>query len=692
MINTLPAALEMAKRGLRVFPLIPGDKRPVKGTSWRTAATSDPLKIAQLWRANPGCNYGVACGDGVLVIDVDTPKGGMGSLVALEGDLPLTGTLVVKTPGGGYHVYLSGPSVANSVEKLGAGLDVRGEGGYVVGPGCHFADTDWEKGYTGDYVITDAAPLAAAPEWLISACGGKPEGRKTAPPISVDSVEDVVRAARFLTTTAPLAVSGQGGNTTTYQVAAAVMEMGVSKTVALELMAACWNPRCTPPWDIADLTRLTDNAARYMQKPVGADSCASHLARAQEAWGNAACLDADSFLEQETNEVYTEAFSLVLTDAEGLDMRAWIVRNLLMQNEVSVLTGPGGVGKSAFAIGAATHWANGWGYGIFDPVRPLKVVVYNAEDDRLEMVRRYYAACDAAKADPQETYKNIVLWSGRTNKEFRITEEDARGKLVLREADMAWLARTLRSHKADVFVIDPLASIHDFEENSNIDMGKVMRALTNLARMADCAILVCHHSPKSARAPGDVASVRGASSITNTARAVYTMFPPAEEEIQLYGLPDDAPQSMLRVDSAKQNYAQPFTRPLWLHRREYAVPKPKGADPALVPDMTYSLEVVDPRPAVVRESDETAIVLAVRNYMVDNGLYELSCYDAAKMLSAVDSRRWATVPGPLPFAGVRDRIQAALAKSVTLVTGEVLSIVPRPKKDGGVRLTIHIKR
>jgi len=691
MTNTLSAALEMAKKGFRVFPVTPGDKTPVKGVSWQATATTDPLRIMQLWHDNPGCNYGVACGGGLLVVDVDAHKGGMGSLVALDGEVPLTGTLVVKTPGGGYHVYLSGPDVANSVEKLGPGLDVRGKGGYVVGPGSYFADSDWEKGYAGEYTVEDASPLAMAPDWLVTACGEAPAARQVSPPVSVDSVEDVVRVARYLTSSAPLAIAGQNGNIVTYQVAAAVLEMGVSKAVALEMMVACWNPRCSPAWELADLTKIVDNAARYMRRPVGADSCAAHLARAQEAWGNAACLDADSFLEQEAIDGYTEAFSLVLTDAEGLDMRAWLVRNLLMQGEVSLLTGPGGVGKSAFAIGAAAHWANGWAYGAFDPVRPLKVVVYNAEDDRLEMVRRYYAACSTAKADPQETYKNIVLWSGRTNKEFRITEEDARGKLVLREADMGWLARTLRTHKTDVFVIDPLASIHDFEENSNIDMGKVMRALTNLARTAECAVLVCHHSPKSARAPGDVASVRGASSITNTARAVYTMFPPADEEIRLYGLPDDAPQSMLRVDSAKQNYAQPFAKPLWLHRRQFAVPKPKGADPAVPPDMTYSLVAVDPLPAVVRESDETAIILAVRNYMVDNGLAELSCYDAAKMLSTVDAQRWATVPGPLPFAGVRDRIQAALANPVTLVTGESLSITSKPKKDGGVRLMIQIK-
>jgi hypothetical protein len=76
---------------------------------------------------------------GVFVLDVDADKWGFGSLEALEeehGEPPPTWT--VKTGGGGLHYYFNLPpdvEIRNSADKLGRGLDVRGEGGYVLLPG-----------------------------------------------------------------------------------------------------------------------------------------------------------------------------------------------------------------------------------------------------------------------------------------------------------------------------------------------------------------------------------------------------------------------------------------------------------------------------------------------------------------------------------------------------------------------------
>jgi hypothetical protein len=47
-------------------------------------------------------------------------------------------TVVVVTPSGGRHLWLSGPPevvVPNSAGRLAPGIDIRGAGGYLVGPG-----------------------------------------------------------------------------------------------------------------------------------------------------------------------------------------------------------------------------------------------------------------------------------------------------------------------------------------------------------------------------------------------------------------------------------------------------------------------------------------------------------------------------------------------------------------------------
>ena len=77
-------------------------------------------------------------GSGLLVLDVDPRDGGPESLAALERENgPLPETARARTGGGGVHVFFRYPAekeVRNSAGWLGLGLDVRGEGGYVVVP------------------------------------------------------------------------------------------------------------------------------------------------------------------------------------------------------------------------------------------------------------------------------------------------------------------------------------------------------------------------------------------------------------------------------------------------------------------------------------------------------------------------------------------------------------------------------
>jgi hypothetical protein len=122
------------------------------------------LRAGQQIPIPPGCGVGVATGSrsGLLVVDLDRKKGvdGVASLRRL-GELPET--VGVATPSGGFHVYLQYPdfTVGNSVSMIGPGIDIRGEGGYVVmPPSLH------ENG--GRYEWLRQGPVAAAPEWLLN--------------------------------------------------------------------------------------------------------------------------------------------------------------------------------------------------------------------------------------------------------------------------------------------------------------------------------------------------------------------------------------------------------------------------------------------------------------------------------------------------------------------------------------------
>ena len=160
----LAHALSAAERGLAVIPLsrtkLPALRSPhhddpapapCHGECGRLGhgvydATTDPQRIRELFAAAPrATGYGIACGlhpHHVIGIDLDTKSGTNSSAalreLALRHLFTIPATVVVVTPSGGRHIWLSGPPdivVPNSAGRLAPGIDVRGAGGYLVGPG-----------------------------------------------------------------------------------------------------------------------------------------------------------------------------------------------------------------------------------------------------------------------------------------------------------------------------------------------------------------------------------------------------------------------------------------------------------------------------------------------------------------------------------------------------------------------------
>jgi hypothetical protein len=161
----LGSALAAADAGWRVFPCAPGSKRPALRENWQDLATTDPGRIRAWWARRP-YNVGIACGQsGLVVIDLDVahdgkdgqgnqgghdaqdrhrgldgPVSGVDALQRLcrtHGQRYPAGTYTVDTPSGGTHLYFTAPPtpVRNSAGRLGPLIDVRADGGYVVGDG-----------------------------------------------------------------------------------------------------------------------------------------------------------------------------------------------------------------------------------------------------------------------------------------------------------------------------------------------------------------------------------------------------------------------------------------------------------------------------------------------------------------------------------------------------------------------------
>lgn len=172
------ALTALTARGLFLFPVDHPDlplcvgrhapDRPCNGDrgkhpvpcSWARESTNDATRLARMFGRGPR-NVGVDCGRSRLVVlDEDAP--GELERLCLTQRRELPETLTVST-GKGRHVYyrqLGDVPFTNAVGGLrDYRIDVRGRGGYVIGPGSLHQ--------TGRiYTVASAAPIAPVPKWI----------------------------------------------------------------------------------------------------------------------------------------------------------------------------------------------------------------------------------------------------------------------------------------------------------------------------------------------------------------------------------------------------------------------------------------------------------------------------------------------------------------------------------------------
>lgn len=162
------AAIGYATRGWKVFPLKPASKEPHNRDGFKSALTDSEF-VSKWWTENPEDNIGVATDDGELfVLDIDGPEGDA-TLERLEEEFGrLPETLMAET-GKGKHFFFRykgteslGNSAGKEGKRLGRGIDTRGTGGYVVAPPSIHPD-----GRTYRWVNW-GTPLAWLPDWVVN--------------------------------------------------------------------------------------------------------------------------------------------------------------------------------------------------------------------------------------------------------------------------------------------------------------------------------------------------------------------------------------------------------------------------------------------------------------------------------------------------------------------------------------------
>jgi 5S rRNA maturation endonuclease (ribonuclease M5) len=239
--------------------------------------------------------------------------------------------------------------------------------------------------------------------------------------------------------------------------------------------------------------------------------------------------------------------------------RGWLLDNIFCRRFLSSLVADGGVGKTALRIAQLLSLAIGRSLTGDYVHRRCRVLFLSFEDDKDELRRRVYAALRHYNIDPVSLTGWLYL---DAPKRLKLAVMNGRGipEVGILET---YLRKAIARFKLDLVVLDPFVKTHALAENDNGAMDMVCDLLASIAIDLDCAIDIPHHTNKGPAAAGDANRGRGASSMKDAGRLVYTLTPMTPEEGQLFDLSEAERRSLVRMDSGKVNIAPPSAEARW---------------------------------------------------------------------------------------------------------------------------------
>jgi hypothetical protein len=492
----LAHALNLSSRGFRVIPLRVGGKLPAI-KEWQVKATTDRATIEKLWGRrlyNVGIYAGEHVVDGeprhIAVLDLDRKNGADGvteleKLAAPHGGLPDTWT--TETPTGGRHLWFyTSRSVGSNAGVIAPGVDVRGVGGFVVAPGSTID--------SAEYRVGKDVPIAQCPPWLegLLPSPGAPRAKAAnrEPLPGIDPERAAKRAIEYLTTQAPEAIEGAGGDHTTFVVAAKLKDLGVDPATAVELMLEHWFDGCG--WSSDELAVKVRNAYTYGANPPGTDA-----PEAQFSAVPAATPDAEPHAKD------SQFKPLRIADLRGLPWPEWAVRNVIPSAGVGLIYGPSKSGKTFLGLDIACACVRGIPWAGL-PTRKGAVVYVGLEGQARTRALAY--ATKHGLAD-HELADLIIFEQPPLNMLDPSTRDSSVSSLV------RVVQKTAPQQRVVLTIIDTLAqATPGGDENSSVMMGAAIANAKRIARELGGTVVLVHHAGKQ-----EGAGARGHSSLTAAA-------------------------------------------------------------------------------------------------------------------------------------------------------------------------------
>lgn len=253
-----------------------------------------------------------------------------------------------------------------------------------------------------------------------------------------------------------------------------------------------------------------------------------------------------------------------------LPHREWLYGRHLIRGRVSLDVAAGGVGKTALSVGDALAMASGRDLFNKGVTKPLRVWLYNLEDDREELDLRIHAAMKYHRIKPEEIAGRLYVDSG-LEQPCIVAQTLPTGTVILVPTVEGVIA-TMRERGIDVLSLDPFVSAHSVSENDNgaIDMV-VKRGFVRIAYETKSSVRLFHHIRKGNGEAADVDSARGASALIGAARSVLVYNRMTENEAEKAQVDPTRRKFYFRVTNEKANLAPPPERADWYEMKSVEI-------------------------------------------------------------------------------------------------------------------------
>jgi len=502
--TALSGALWAARRGWKVHPC----NGKVPTTLWADTATDDIDQVTA-WLAGTSLNYGIACGPShLLVLDDDTGDALADYAASIGEQLPETFTVIT---GRGLHYYSRAPRqpLGNGRGRLPAKVDVRGIGGYVIGPGSSHAN-----GATYAAANLDA-PLAEAPAWIVAL---------------LTEAEPFTSLQRDYT--APIPIGQRHQALVAY--AGHLRHLDLSAEERKALMKLRWEDCEQRPGDLMDQAEadaiLDDVLARYGAAP--APEARFDIEVAAEAH-RLRVIEAARDLVRAERTPPAPPMDIALVDEIADDEEIYQIDNMLPMGGNALIVAKRKTGKSTYLLNKAKALRTGEPFLGRLAVQPItgRVAYLNYEVPRAMMKRWAHDA-------------------GLTSADLLTVNLRGRRNPLRHEADLDELRRSLIAHQVEILIVDPLSRAFTGDNIDNTAQMTQFLASLDILRAdvgASSILLAAHAGWNNDRA-------RNSSVVEDWADAIITMTKDAQGRRYLSAIGRDVEldEDLLTYDHARR--------------------------------------------------------------------------------------------------------------------------------------------